>query len=114
MMSRIGRERGWPPMGRDQYMALRSPHGALAVGSPEEVAEKLLYEHELFGHQRYLAHMSLGAVAHADVMRSIERFGTRSRRWCAPRSPAALRRRARSPDEACGDASPGTLASWET
>jgi probable LLM family oxidoreductase len=75
MMSRIGRERGWPPMGRDQYMALRSPHGALAVGSSEEVAEKLLYEHELFGHQRYLGHMSLGAVAHADVMRSIERFG---------------------------------------
>ena len=63
MMSRIGRERGWPPMGRDQYLALRSPRGALAVGSPEEVAEKLLYEHELFGHQRYLAHMSIGAVA---------------------------------------------------
>jgi len=76
VMSRIGRERGWPPMGRDQYMALRSPRGALAVGSPEEVAEKLLYEHELFGHQRYLAHMSLGAVAHADVMRSIERYGS--------------------------------------
>ena len=76
MMSRIGRERGWPPMGRDQYRALRSPRGALAVGSPEEVAEKLLYEHELFGHQRYLAHMSLGAVAHADVMRSIERYGS--------------------------------------
>jgi probable LLM family oxidoreductase len=76
MMSRIGRERGWPAMGRDQYTALRSPRGALAVGSSEEVAEKLLYEHELFGHQRYLAHMSLGAVAHADVMRSIERYGS--------------------------------------
>ena len=76
MMSRIGRERGWPPMGHDQYMALRSPRGALAVGSPEEVAEKLLYEHELFGHQRYLAHMSVGAIAHADVMRSIERYGS--------------------------------------
>jgi probable LLM family oxidoreductase len=76
MMSRIGRERGWPPMGRDQYRALRSPRGALAVGSPGEVAEKLLYEHELFGHQRYLGHMSVGAVAHADVMRSLELFGT--------------------------------------
>ncbi len=76
MMSRIGHERGWPPMGRDQYRALRSPRGALAVGSPEEVAEKLLYEHELFGHQRYLAHMSVGAVAHADAMRSIERYGS--------------------------------------
>jgi probable LLM family oxidoreductase len=76
MMSRIGRERGWPPMGRDQYLALRSPEGALAVGEPEEVAAKILYEHELFGHQRYLAHMSVGAVAHADVLRSIERFGS--------------------------------------
>ena len=76
MMSRIGRERGWPPMGRDQYQALRSPRGALAVGSPEEVAEKILFEHELFGHQRYLAHMSVGAVDHLDVLRSIERFGT--------------------------------------
>jgi probable LLM family oxidoreductase len=75
MMSRIGRERGWPPMGKEQYEALRSPRGALAVGSPQEVAEKLLFEHELFGHQRYLAHMSVGAVAHRDVMRSIELFG---------------------------------------
>jgi probable LLM family oxidoreductase len=76
MMSRIGRERGWPPMGRDQYARLRSPRGALAVGSPLQVAEKLLFEHELFGHQRYLAQMSVGAVAHRDVLRSMELFGT--------------------------------------
>jgi len=75
MMSRIGRERGWPPMGRDQYLALRSPSGALAAGEPEAVAEKILMEHDLFGHQRYLAHMSVGAVDHRDVLRSIERFG---------------------------------------
>jgi probable LLM family oxidoreductase len=75
MMNRIGRERGWPPAGRDQYDALRSPRGALAAGSPQEVAEKLLFEHELFRHERYLAQMSVGAVAHADVMRSIELFG---------------------------------------
>jgi probable LLM family oxidoreductase len=76
MMNRIGRERGWPAMTRDQYLALRSPRGALAVGSPEEVAEKILFEHELFGNTRYLAHMSLGATRHADVLRSIERFAT--------------------------------------
>jgi len=63
-------------MGRDPYEALRSPRGALAVGDPREVAEKLLYEHELFGHQRYLGQMSVGAVAHRDVLRSIELFGT--------------------------------------
>ena len=76
MMSRIGRERGWPPMGMDGYEALRSPRGALAAGEPEQVAEKLLFEHELFGHQRFLAQMSVGAVKHADVLRSMERFGT--------------------------------------
>ena len=75
-MNKIGRERGWPPSGADQYRALRSPRGALAVGSPEEIAEKILFQHELFGHQRYLAHMSLGAVEHADVLRSMELFGT--------------------------------------
>jgi probable LLM family oxidoreductase len=76
MMNRIGRERGWPPSGRPEYDALRSPRGALAAGSPGEVAEKILFEHELFGHQRYVGQMSVGAVAHADVMRSIELFGT--------------------------------------
>jgi probable LLM family oxidoreductase len=76
MMNRIGRERGWPPSGQAQYEALRAPDGALAVGSPEQVAEKILYEHELFHHQRYIAQMSVGAVAHADVLRSMELFGT--------------------------------------
>jgi probable LLM family oxidoreductase len=77
MMNRIGRERGWPAAGRPEYDALRSPRGALAVGSPEEVAEKILFEHELFANQRYVGQMSVGAVAHGDVMRSIELFGTR-------------------------------------
>jgi probable LLM family oxidoreductase len=76
MMNRIGRERGWPPAGRAQYDALRDPRGALAAGSPEQVAEKLLFEHELFGHQRYIAQMSVGAVEHRDVLRSMELFGT--------------------------------------
>jgi len=76
MMNRIGRERGWPPSGKPEYEALRSPRGALAVGTPEQVAEKILFEHELFGNDRYVGQMSVGAVAHADVMRSIELFGT--------------------------------------
>jgi probable LLM family oxidoreductase len=76
VMNRIGRERGWPPSGREAFEALRSPRGALAVGSPEQVAEKILFEHELFGHQRYIGQMSLGAVEHRDVLRSMELFGT--------------------------------------
>jgi probable LLM family oxidoreductase len=76
MMNRIGRERGWPPSGRSQYEALRSPRGALAVGSPAQVAEKILSEHALFGHQRYIGQMSVGAVTHGDALRSMELFGT--------------------------------------
>ena len=77
MMNKIGRERGWPPAGREEYEALRSPRGAVAAGSPEQVAEKILFEHELFHNSRYVGQMSVGAVAHTDVMRSIELFGTR-------------------------------------
>ena len=76
MMNRIGRERGWPPSGRSEYEALRSPRGAVAAGSPEQVAEKILFEHELFGNTRYVGQMSVGAVAHRDVLRSMELFGT--------------------------------------
>ena len=76
MMNRIGRERGWPPSGREQYEALTAPDGAVAVGSPEQVAEKILMEHELFSNQRYVGQISVGAVPHADVMRAIELFGS--------------------------------------
>ncbi len=75
-MNRIGRGRGWSPMGRGQFEMGRSPRGALVVGSPEEVVEKILYEHELFGHQRFTAQISVGTLPHAKVMRAIELFGT--------------------------------------
>ena len=98
MMNRIGRERGWPPSGRGQYDALRSPRGAVAAGSPEQVAEKILFEHGLFHNSRYVGQMSVGAVAHADVMRSIELFGTK----VAPvvRDEVARREAAASADDA--------------
>jgi probable LLM family oxidoreductase len=75
MMNRIGRERGWAPMSRGQFEAGRSPRGALVVGSPEEVVEKILFEHELFGHERFMAQISVGTMPHAKVMRAIELFG---------------------------------------
>jgi alkanesulfonate monooxygenase SsuD/methylene tetrahydromethanopterin reductase-like flavin-dependent oxidoreductase (luciferase family) len=77
VMNRVGRERGWPPSGHAEYEALRGPDGPLTVGSPEEVAEKIVAVHELFRPERYLAHMSIGAVEHRDVMRAIELFGTK-------------------------------------
>src|SRR5688572_7456524 len=76
VMTRIGRERGWPPTTRQQFEALRSPRGALAVGSPQEVTEKILALHEIFGHQRTLLQLSVGAVPHASVLRAIELLGT--------------------------------------
>jgi probable LLM family oxidoreductase len=76
-MSRIGRERGWPPVTRAHFDASLEPEGALLVGSVEQVIEKILFEHELFGHQRFLAQMTVGSMPHAATMRSIELFGTR-------------------------------------
>jgi probable LLM family oxidoreductase len=76
LMNRIGRERGWPPSGQAEYEALASPSGPLALGSPEEVAAKIVSFHETFRPERYLAHISIGAVSHHDVMRAIELFGT--------------------------------------
>lgn len=76
MMSRIGRERGWRPMSREQYDYSRSREGSLMVGSVQEVIDKILHEHELFGFTRFLGHISLGQVPHAQTMKSIELFGT--------------------------------------
>ena len=76
MMNKIGRERGWGPMNRDQFEYMGSPKGALLVGSPAEVTDKILYEHELFGHTRFLMQMGVGSIPHKNIMRSIELFGT--------------------------------------
>jgi probable LLM family oxidoreductase len=75
VMTRIGRERGWSPMQRSHYEEMRSPEGSLLVGSPQQVIDKILYEHELFKHTRFLAQMTVGPIEHKKVMRSIELFG---------------------------------------
>ena len=76
VMNKIGRERGWFPLTRAHYEASRALRGHLAVGSPDEVTEKILFQHDLFGHQRYLLQLSVGTVPHAKVMRAIELLGT--------------------------------------
>jgi alkanesulfonate monooxygenase SsuD/methylene tetrahydromethanopterin reductase-like flavin-dependent oxidoreductase (luciferase family) len=75
-MSRIGRERGWPPLTREQFDAGRGPGGHLLVGSPQEVTEKILEQHEIFGNDRFLAQLSVGPMPHAELMRAIELLGT--------------------------------------
>ncbi|HEY9046937.1 MAG TPA: LLM class flavin-dependent oxidoreductase [Ohtaekwangia sp.] len=76
VMTRIGIERGWPPMDREHYEMMRSPEGSLLVGSPQQVIDKILYEYELFHHTRFLAQIGLGSLSHAHIMKSIELFGT--------------------------------------
>jgi probable LLM family oxidoreductase len=75
-MNRIGRERGWPPFTRAQYEAQRQPHGAWFVGDPREVATKILAQHELFGHDRFLLQLTVGTMPHDKVLRAIELLGT--------------------------------------
>ena len=77
VMSRIGKERGWPPTNRQQFNASISPKASLLVGNPRQVIDKILYEHELFGHTRFLAQMSLGAMPHDKILHAIELLGTK-------------------------------------
>ncbi len=77
MMNRIGKERGWAPIGRPDFDAMRAPEGSLVVGSAQEVIDKILYEYDLFKHTRFLAQMSVGTMPHAKILRSIELFGTK-------------------------------------
>jgi probable LLM family oxidoreductase len=74
MMNRIGRERGWQPLTREQFERSCGPEGHLLVGSPQQVAEKILAEHALFSHDRFLAQLSVGTLAHEKVMRATELF----------------------------------------
>jgi len=75
-MNRIGRERGWQPMTRADFEAARSLRGSSFVGSPAEVIEKILFQHEIFDHQRFIVQFSVGSMPHKKLMRSIELFGT--------------------------------------
>jgi probable LLM family oxidoreductase len=76
VMSRIGAERGWPPTTRADFDASRQLRGANFVGSPQEVIDKILFQHEIFNHDRFLMQMTVGPTPHRAVMRSIELFGT--------------------------------------
>jgi probable LLM family oxidoreductase len=77
VMSRIGKERGWQPITREQFDYMRTPNVSLMVGSPQQVIDKILYEHELFGNTRFLAQMSLGNMPHLKILRSMELFATK-------------------------------------
>jgi probable LLM family oxidoreductase len=86
MMNKIGKERGWQPMTRADYDAAATLRGANFVGSPAEVVEKILYQYEIFRHDRFLLQFTVGSLPHDKVMRSIELLGTE----VAPKVRAAV------------------------
>ncbi|MCX6276074.1 MAG: LLM class flavin-dependent oxidoreductase [Bacteroidetes bacterium] len=77
-MTRIGKERGWPPMTRGRFEAQIGPRGALVVGGPEDVAEKILRHSEaLGGISRFTFQMDTAEVPHEKLMQAIELIGKR-------------------------------------
>lgn len=76
-MDRVGASRGWPAYQKYQYQAGRAKDGALFIGDPSEVTDKILHMHELFGLTRFIGHMDVGAPDHKLMMKSIELFGTK-------------------------------------
>lgn len=76
LMNRIGQERGWSPIGREQFEYLRES-GPLMVGGVDEIIDKILYQHEVFKNTRFLAQIITGYIPHSKVMHAIELFGTK-------------------------------------
>ena len=77
MMNKIGRERGWSGITREQFEASRTLRGADFVGNPDEIVEKILFQHSIFGHQRMLLQLGVGTISHPKMLRAIELLGTR-------------------------------------
>lgn len=76
MQERIGRERGWPPMTREQFEDAAGPDGALYVGSPETVATKIAAAVTALSAERFDLKYSNGTMPHAQLMQSIELYGS--------------------------------------
>ncbi len=76
-MNVIGRERGWGPYTRATFDAACSPRGALYVGDPEYVAEKILLLRKNLGVTRFFLHINVGTMPHRDILHTIELLGTR-------------------------------------
>ena len=77
-VSDIGKERGWRPMTRRDFDAQLGPDGALLIGNPEEVAEKIISHSEaLGGVSRVTFQMNAASLSHEKLMGAIELIGTR-------------------------------------
>ena len=74
-MNQIGRERGWAPQTRDHFEFECGPTGAIGVGSPQEVAEKIIRMHETMKMDRFMMQLSIGYLPHKEIMKAIELYG---------------------------------------
>ncbi|MBF9035476.1 LLM class flavin-dependent oxidoreductase [Rhodobacterales bacterium HKCCE2091] len=77
VMNQIGRERGFAPQTRERFEAETGPEGAMFVGSPAQVADKILSFKEDLGFDRVSVQMAIGVIEHAEMMKAIELFGTK-------------------------------------
>ena len=75
VMNKLGRERGWGPYSRRAFDQARTLEGALYVGDPETVAEKIIFLRKKVGITRFMLHVPVGSMPHEDVMKAIELFG---------------------------------------
>jgi len=73
-MDRVGKQRGWPPYTRMQFEGGMSAQGALFMGDPKHVAEKIIRLIKMFGLTRFVAHMDVGDPGHAEMMASIKLY----------------------------------------
>lgn len=87
-MDNIGKSRGWAPFSKDVFMNTTRPEGAYFMGEPNAIIDKILQQHEWFGHTRFVGQMDVGDPDHKMLMKSIELFGTK----VAPEVKKALRK----------------------
>jgi probable LLM family oxidoreductase len=75
-MGRIGRERGWPPPTRAHFDGEAQLRGAMFLGSPQQIVDKILFQYDVFRHDRFLIQLTVGPMPHDKVLRAIELLGT--------------------------------------
>lgn len=76
LMTRVGKDRGWSPMTREQFEYLRD-FGPLVVGDPQQAIDKIMQQYELFGNTRFVAQLVTGITKHKDILKAIEIYGTK-------------------------------------
>ena len=75
VMNQIGKERGWPPITKEGFEHSAGPDGSLLLGTPEQIAQKILNQHKIFGQDRFLIQIDVGTMPHDKVLKAIKLLG---------------------------------------